>query len=229
MTPVLEAQGLAFGFGARPVFHDVSFAIQAGERVGLVGANGAGKSTLLWRLLGLLRGNGTVRIFGAPPTRAALARVGVVFQNPEDQLFMPSLADDLALPLLNSGVPAEAARKRALEVLREVGLEEYAAEPAAHLSLGQRKRAAIALALAGAPSLLVLDEPTAELDGRSVRHLAALLRRLPGAQLIASHHLAFLGEVAGRLVVLGEGSVLADGPAPAILADSVLLERAGLV
>jgi cobalt/nickel transport system ATP-binding protein len=229
MTPVLEVEQLAFGFGLRPVFHKICFTIRAGERVGLVGANGAGKSTLLWCLLGLLRAKGTVRLFGAPPARAALARVGVVFQNPEDQLFMPSLADDLALPLLNAGMPVETARERALAVLRDVGLEEYAGEPAAHLSLGQRKRAAIALALVASPCLLVLDEPTAELDGRSVRQLAALLRRLPGAQLVASHHLEFLRETAGRLIVLGGGSILADGPAPDILADTALLDLAGLV
>ena len=199
MTPVLEAERLSFGFGSRPVFRDISLRLTAGERVGLVGANGAGKSTLLWCLLGLLRPKGTVRLFGAPPSPAALARVGVVFQNPEDQLFMPCLLEDLTLGLLNRRMPREEARRRALAALGEVGLEEYGGAPAAHLSLGQRKRASLALALAPEPELLVLDEPTAELDGRSVRRLAGLLRRLPGAHLVASHHLEFLRETADQI------------------------------
>lgn len=229
MSAVIEAHGLTYRFGRRVVFENLGFAVAPGERVGLAGANGAGKSTLLWCLVGLLRPEGTVRLFGLPPSRAALERVGVVFQNPEDQLFMPSLADDLALPLLNRGMAARDARERALATLAKVGLEAWAAEPAAHLSLGQRKRAAIAAALAGGPELLLLDEPTAELDGRSVRHLADLLRGLTGAQLIASHHLEFLRAVAGRVIVLGEGTILADGPARDILSDRSLLDRAGII
>lgn len=229
MSAVVEARGLSFRFGRRAVFENIGFAVAAGERVGLAGANGAGKSTLLWCLLGLLRPEGDVRLFGAPPSRAALEKVGVVFQNPEDQLFMPSLADDLALPLLNRGMAAKDARERALATLAKVGLDAYAAEPAAHLSLGQRKSAAIALALAANPGLLVLDEPTAELDGRSVRRLAELLGGLPGAQLVASHHLEFLRAVAGRVILLGEGTILADGPAEDILSDTTLLDRAGII
>ena len=142
---------------------------------------------------------------------------------------MPCLLEDLTLGLLNRRMPREEARRRALAALGEVGLEEYGGAPAAHLSLGQRKRASLALALAPEPELLVLDEPTAELDGRSVRRLAGLLRRLPGAHLVASHHLEFLRETADRLVVLGEGTVLAAGPASEILADRPLLEGAGLI
>ena len=230
MSPAIEVDGLTFAFGPRRVFSDVSFYISGGEAVGLAGANGAGKSTLLWCITGLLRPQaGSVRLSGRKPDREALANVGFVFQNPEDQLFMPALRDDLALPLLNRGVPFEAAQSRATAALRSIGLEQYASDPASHLSLGQRKRAAITLAMVREPKLLLLDEPTAELDGRSVRELTALLRQLPVAMLIASHHLDFLGAVTERLIVLGENGVLDDGPTARILADAALLARAGLV
>jgi cobalt/nickel transport system ATP-binding protein len=225
----LEVEGLSFGFGSRAVLRDVSFSVLESEAVGIVGANGAGKSTLLWCLLGLLHAEGCIRLFGGKPERASLARMGVVFQNPEDQLFMPALLEDLTLPLLNRGVPPPTARQRALSALAQAGLEQYASEPATHLSLGQRKRAAIALALTAAPDLLVLDEPTAELDGRSVRQLSVWLSEIPVARVIASHHLEFLREVTSRLLVLGEGCLIANGPTSSILSDKSLLCRAGLI
>ncbi len=230
MTPVLEVQDLCFAFDRpRPVLEGLSFVVHAGECMGIVGANGAGKSTLLWRLLGLLKGRGTVRWFGAVAGRAPASRIGVVFQNPEDQLFMPTVAEDVALGLINRGCRPAAAREQALAALREAGLEAVAARPAAELSLGERKRAAIAAALVTSPELLLLDEPTAELDGRSVRQLAALLGSLEVARLIASHDLEFLGKLCSRLLVLAEGRVIAQGPAPEILGDIALLERAGLL
>ena len=230
MTPVLEVEDLSFAFdGRRPVLEGISFAVRAGECVGILGANGAGKSTLLWCLLGLLKCRGTVRWFGKPPGRAAARRIGVVFQNPEDQLFMPTVLEDVALGLINRGVAASAARQRALEALEQAGLAAAATRPASQLSLGERKRAAIAAALATSPEMLLLDEPTAELDGRSVRQLGALLDNLPVARLIASHHLDFLARLCSRLLVLEEGRLVAQGPAGQILGDAALLERAGLV
>ena len=230
MTPVLQVENLCFAFDRRrPVLDGISFAVHAGECVGIVGANGAGKSTLLWRLLGLLKGGGTVRWFGQAPSRAAVSRIGVVFQNPEDQLFMPTVLEDVALGLINRGRAPAAARQAALAALAEAGLEGVATRPGAELSLGERKRAAIAAALATSPELLLLDEPTAELDRPAVRQLTALLARLPVARLIASHDLDFLGKLCSRLLVLSEGRLIAQGPAAEILADAGLLERAGLV
>lgn len=212
MSPVLEVENLSFAFDHRtPVLAGISFTVQAGECVGIVGANGAGKSTLLWCLLGLLKARGTVRWFGNAPARAAASRIGVVFQNPEDQLFMPIVLEDVALGLINRGREPAAARQQALAALQQAGLAEAAARPASQLSLGERKRAALAAALAPSPELLVLDEPTAELDGRSARQLAAVLASLPVARLIASHHLDFLGKLCSRLLVLGEGRLLAEG------------------
>jgi cobalt/nickel transport system ATP-binding protein len=230
MTPVLEVEGLCFAFDrGRAVLEGISLVVHAGECVGIVGANGAGKSTLLWRLLGLLKGRGSVRWFGQASRRAPVSRIGVVFQNPEDQLFMPSVLEDVALGLINRGRGPAAARAQALEALREAGLQAVAARPAAELSLGERKRAAIAAALVTSPELLILDEPTAELDGRSARLLGALLASLPVARLIASHDLDFLAKLCSRLLVLAEGRVIAEGPAAAVLNDTPLLERAGLV
>ncbi len=230
MTPVLEVSGLSFGFAPqREVLRDVTFTAGAGERLGLVGANGSGKSTLLWCLLGLYRARGVVRLFGAPPSRKSLMRVGVVFQNPEDQLFMPCLREDLALPLLNRGVAPEAAASQAAAALASVGLAEAAGRPASQLSLGERKRAAIAAALVTSPELLILDEPTAELDGRSSRQLASVLAGLPVTRLIASHDLRFLGGLCDRLLVLSGGRIVAQDSCEKILSDTPLLERAGLI
>lgn len=230
MKPVLEVENLAFSFdSARPVLRDITFAVFEGECVGIVGANGAGKSTLLWCLLGLLKAAGSVRFFGEKLNKRSVARIGVVFQNPEDQLFMPRLIDDLTLPLLNRGMPTAAAAERARAALDLVALQDAAARPASQLSLGERKRAAIAAALATSPELLLLDEPTAELDGRAVRQLADVLQGFTMARIIASHHLEFLRDLAQRTLVLAGGRIIAAGPTVQILSAHALLEQAGLV
>ncbi len=230
MNGVLEVRNLTFAFdSSRCILNDVTFSVGAGECVGILGANGAGKSTLLWCLLGMLRATGTVRFFGEKLDKRTLPRVGVVFQNPEDQLFMPRLIDDLTLPLVNRGVPTQRATERGLEALEGVGLREAAKRPAAQLSLGERKRAAIAAALVGSPDLLLLDEPTAELDGRAVRLLTGILQNLRTARLITSHHLGFLRDLASRVLVLAEGRIIAEGPTAEILSDQASLEQAGLI
>ncbi len=230
MRPVVELEDVAFSYGDRPpVIERVSFRVEAGERVGIVGGNGAGKSTLLWCMLNLHKPVGTVRLFGEKFRRKTLRRVGVVFQNPEDLLFMPFLIDDLTLPLLNRGAGREEAFGAAREMLDHMGLREYEDEPAAHLSLGQRKRAAIAAALVAEPDLLVLDEPTAELDARAVRLLARHLAGLRVTLLMTSHNLTFLEQCCSRLLVLHGGRIAADAPTKEILGRRDLLEEAGLI
>lgn len=230
MKPVLEVEKLTFAYdSAHPVLDGITFAVREGECVGIVGANGAGKSTLLWCLLGLLKAAGAVRFFGEELHKRSLARIGVVFQNPEDQLFMPRLIDDITLPLVNRGISAALAAQKASAALGSVGLPDMLHRPASQLSLGERKRAAIASALAGSPDLLLLDEPTAELDGRAVRQLAGVLQELTMARVIASHDLGFLPGLAERILVLAKGRVVAEGSARQILADRALLVEAGLV
>lgn len=142
---------------------------------------------------------------------------------------MPRLLDDLILPLVNRGVPAPEASARARATLESLGLQSVAGRPASRPSLGERKRAAIAAALVTRPSLIVLDEPTAELDGRSVRRLIALVNGLTLTLLAASHDLVFPGAVTSRLLVLIDGRLAADGPTQEILAARPLLERAGVI
>lgn len=228
MSFVVEVERLNYAYDGRPALREVSFRIGEGEAVGLAGANGSGKSTLLGCVLGLMRASGEIRVFGRKPGRGTYAKLGVVFQNPEDQLFMPSILDDLALGLRNRGEAAEHARRKALDALDAAGLGHCAGLPASSLSLGERKRASIALAMSGAPELLLLDEPTAELDPRAVRQLGDLLAGLRVAKLVASHHLEFLRRVATRLIVLDAGAIAADGPIDEVLADAALLGRVGL-
>lgn len=230
MEAVIEVKGLSFRYpNGRWALREVSFEVRRGERVGLAGANGAGKSTLIWCLLGLAVGQGTVRVFGQRPGPRSWSRLAVVFQNPEDLLFMPTLLDDLALPWRNRGYGAEQARQMARQALASMGLEPYAAEPAAHLSLGLRKRAALAAALSTGPELLILDEPTAELDARSRRQLIAAIEQVPGSILISSHDLDLLARVTSRLLVLDEGTLVAGDATARVLRDTGLLERCGLI
>jgi cobalt/nickel transport system ATP-binding protein len=229
MKTVLEVTELTFRYASENALQGISFQMAEGDSVGLVGANGSGKSTLLWCIAGLLRGKGKVRLFGGQPAEDCRHRIGMVFQNPEDQLFMPALAQDLALPLVNHGMRPQDAQTAAHEWLDRFGLARYAGLPATHLSLGQRKRAAVALAMIRNPELLIMDEPTAELDGRAVRQLAMMLNQLAVTKLIASHHLDFLRATTSRLIVLHEGEVLSRGPTAEILSDTPLLEESGLI
>lgn len=226
MNPVLELESVSFSFDGRAdILLDISLRIDQGEKAGLVGGNGAGKSTLLWCALGLLRHRGTVRLFGEARSAKQLRRVGMVFQNPEDQLFMPSLLEDLTMPLQNRGITRAAAIAKAEAVLSQVGLADLRDKPARQLSLGQRKRAAIAANLVRSPDLLILDEPTAELDGQARRELAALLRSLPATMLIASHDLDFLAQIVGRVAALDNGRLCNDLAAATFMSDIALQER----
>jgi len=219
MNTVLHVDGLNFSRAGRPILEDITFSIGQGETVGIAGPNGAGKSTLLWCILGLLNAKGRI---DKP------ASTSMVFQNPEDQLFMPTLLDDLMLPLRCDGMAKDAAEAVARPALRRFEMEDCAARPAAGLSLGQRKRAALALALVREPKLLLLDEPTAELDPRASRLLADALQSCSAARLIASHDLAFIERTCSRLIILDHGRIQADSPAAAILTDFAILGRHGL-
>ncbi len=242
MKLCVEIRNLSFVYrhNDRQALRDVNLSVRQGEKVALVGPNGAGKSTLLLHLNGILRpalsgakgDKGTVRVMGqevAEPNLSRIrARVGLVFQNPDDQLFSPTVFDDVAFGLLYAGLPEQEIRRRVAWALAQVGLEGYAERVSHHLSLGEKKRAAIATVLSMQPDVLALDEPTLGLDPRTRRRLIELLQQLPQTMLAATHDMQLVAEVFPRMIVLDQGRVVADGPTDDLLADEQLLEAHGL-
>jgi cobalt/nickel transport system ATP-binding protein len=211
----------------------IDLTVSEGETVALLGPNGAGKSTLLLHLNGVLRPvEGCVRVEGVEITedtvRHVRARVGMVFQDPDDQLFMTTLYDDVAFGPLNMGLSRDEVDERVHRALHAVGLAEAASRPAQHLSFGQRKRAALATVLSMEPPVLVLDEPTSNLDPRARREMAALLRSLSATKVLATHDMGLAAYLCARGVVVDEGRIAADGPMPVLMADAALLEKHGL-
>ncbi len=207
----------------------VSFRITHGESVGIVGANGAGKSTLLLQMNGcLLPSAGRIQIGDvelSPATRQEIRKkVGVVFQNPDDQLFMPRVFDDVAFGPLNLGMAPERVAERVQSALATVGCEHLVDKPPHHLSGGQKRAVAIAAVLAMAPDILVMDEPSADLDPRSRRQLIGLLQGFTHSKIIASHDLDLILDVCDRCLILSDGRIVADGRAAELLADRRLLE-----
>ena len=194
----------------------VSLDVQTGERVAILGPNGAGKTTLMLHLNGLLKGDVTVTD-GTPLRRA----VGLVFQDPDDQLFMPTVREDVAFGPLN--LKFGDVERRVTEALRAVRMDEHAGRAPHQLSLGQKRRVAIATVLAMDPRVLVLDEPSANLDPRTRRELMELLETLDRTLLIVTHDLPLAGRLCERAVILSAGRIVADGPCLELLADTELL------
>lgn len=233
--PVLEVRDLWFRYpGGEPVLKGVSFSVRRGERVVLLGANGAGKSTLLHLLIGLKQPDcGEVLVYGTPVREPYLKvvrrRVGLVFQSPEDQLFMPTLLEDVAFGPCNYGVPREQALEAARSLLERFGLSMRAGHSGHLLSEGQKRLAALASVLALEPSILVLDEPTGGLDpGWRCRMADALSSLGCDTVLMATHDLAWASKVAHRALVLFEGRIRVDGPAREVLEDVATLADCGL-
>lgn len=231
--PCIEIDKLSFAYpDGRQALRDVDLSVRRGEKVALVGPNGAGKSTLLLHLNGLLRGEGQVRVTGQQVEEPNLARVraqvGLVFQNPDDQLFSPTVFDDVAFGPLYAGLPEEDIHGRVDWALAQVGLEGYADRVSHHLSLGEKKRVAIATVLSMQPKVLALDEPTSGLDPRARRRLIDLLQTLPQTMIAATHDMWLVAELFPRAVILDEGRVVADGPMEELLTDEQLLEAHGL-
>ena len=211
----------------------VDLHIGAGEKVALVGPNGAGKSTLMLQLNGTLRpAHGSVRVaglaVGKDTIRRVRAEVGLVFQDPDDQLFSPTVFDDVAFGPLHMGLPADEVHRRVERALAAVGMAAFAHRVPHRMSLGQRKRVALATVLSMDPSILVFDEPSAGLDPRGRRELIRLLHTLDHTMLVSTHDMRLVAEVFPRIVVMDDGQVVADGPTGEILADAALLEAHGL-
>lgn len=222
--------------GLRHVYPDghvaldgLHLSVVAGERVAVLGPNGAGKTTLMLHLNGVLSATaGSVKIGGMPVSRKTLRdirrRVGLVFQDPDDQLFMPTVAQDIAFGPANFGLRGDALAQRVRHALEAVSLTDQADRSPAHLSAGQKRRAALATVLACEPEVLVLDEPSANLDPLARRELAETLQGLDATMLIVTHDLPYAAQLCDRAVVMAEGAVVADGPINAILNDAALLE-----
>jgi cobalt transport protein ATP-binding subunit len=213
--------------------HGVSLRVARGEKVALVGPNGAGKSTLMLHLNGIhLPTHGTVRIGGAVVDRKSVRRiraeVGLVFQDPDDQLFSPTVFEDVAFGPLHMGVAEAEIHDRVERALAAVGMTGFDRRLPHRLSVGQRKRAALATVLAMDPSILVFDEPSAGLDPRGRRELIALLRTLDQTLIVSSHDMRLVAEVFDRVVVMDDGRIVGDGPTDQVLADDALLEAHGL-
>ena len=235
-SAALEISDLKFSYpDGWQALRGVSFSLQVGEKVAILGPNGAGKSTLLLHLNGLLHGSGQVSVMGQPVVendKKSLSRVramvGLVFQDPDDQLFSPTVYDDVAFGPLYMGLPQDEIGDRVQRALGQVGLDGYGDRMPFHLSGGEKKRAAIATVLSMQPQVLVLDEPSAGLDPRARRRLITLLDRLEQTILVTTHDMYMVREIFPRSIIMDGGAVVADAPTHQILADRSLLEAHGL-
>lgn len=231
--PALLVKNLDFAYpDGHIALRHVSLTIEPGEKVALVGPNGAGKSTLMLHLNGILIGQGQIQVAGLPLIKPNLpvirGKVGLVFQNPDDQLFSPTVFEDVAFGPLHLGLREAEVRRRVTRALEQVGMAAYADRLSHHLSVGEKKRIAIATVLSMQPDLLVLDEPSAGLDPRARRSLINLLRELPLTMLVSTHDMLMVYELFSRTVIMDEGCIVADGRTETLLQDDALLEAHGL-
>jgi len=234
MQHIVSVNALGYSYhDGTAALRGISLQITVGERVAIIGPNGAGKTTLLLHLNGILQPTaGTIEICGRKLDRASIAelrpKVGVVFQNADDQLFMPTVFDDVAFGPLNMGLPPDEVKRRVSAALSDVGLAGFERKAPYHLSGGEKKAIAIATVLSMSPEILVLDEPTGSLDHRARRRLIRLLAQLPHTLITATHDLRMVMDVCGRVIILDGGKVAADGRTSDILLDAKLLESHGL-
>jgi len=237
MTPAIELHDLSYRYhDGTQALRGVSFRIAPGECVGLLGPNGSGKSTLLLHLNGILPdehgADGAVRIGGESVSRHNLEsirrQVGLVFQDPDDQLFCPTVSEDVAFGPQQLGLSEADVKSRVQQALKQVGLPDFGHRATHHLSHGEKRRVCLAGVLACNPSVLVLDEPTSDLDPRGRREFKALLRQIPATKLIATHDLEMVVELCPRSIILDRGVVVADGPTDDLLSDEPLMLTHGL-
>jgi len=233
-VPALNVHGLSYAYpDGHQALHGINLELCPGEKVALVGPNGAGKSTLLVHLNGIIEHqSGSIEICGLALSKKTVTRVramvGLVFQSPDDQLFSPTVFDDVAYGPIYQGLSPAEVKDRVDEALRMVHMEAYIRRVSHHLSVGEKKRIAIATVLSMKPDVLVLDEPTAGLDPRARRTLIELLRELPQTMIVATHDLPMVKELLPRTIIMDEGQIVADGPTSGILANADLLAAHGL-
>lgn len=225
----IEIKHLNFSYpDGTSALKDISLDIFEKERIGIIGPNGAGKSTLLLHLNGILRGNNHIKISDSAITKESLPlirkKVGLVFQNPDSQLFMPTVFDDVAFGPQNMGLNKQEVQDAVSEALKEVDMLDCKGRPSHHLSIGQKKRVSIAAVLSMRPEILVLDEPSSDLDPKHRKDLINILKRLEITKIIATHDLDLVLEVCSRVVLLDRGEVAAVGETLDIFNNRQLLE-----
>ena len=226
---MIEIRDLTFEYDKGfPVIDGLSFDIRDGESVGLIGANGAGKSTLFMLMLGLLQGSGSVRVDGTLLEKRSLAqirsKIGMLLQNSDDQMFMPTVYEDLVFAPKNYGLSDEETEARVKEVLEKLGIEFLRGRHNHRISGGEKRLAAIATVLVMQPSVILMDEPTNALDPANRRLVINTVRELPQTKIIASHDLDMVWDCCERVIVLHHGRIAADGSREEILKNKELLE-----
>lgn len=234
MEPVIEINNLSFSYpDGKQALAGINLLVQPGEKVALVGANGAGKSTLLYHLNGIFTGSGMIRVNQLELNKNNLPRVramvGLVFQNPDDQLFSPTVYEDVAYGPTYQGFDPHIVREKVALALKAVHMEDYTLRNPYHLSSGEKKRIAIATVLSMQPQILAFDEPTAGLDPRARRELIDLLLELQQTMIIATHDMNMVEQLTPRTVLLNHGKIAADGPSLDILRNDRLLMTNGLI
>lgn len=228
----VEIKNLSFAYGKDPALKNVSLQIDSGERFGIIGPSGAGKSTLLLHLNGILSGDGEVKIDGLPVTKESLPeirrKVGLVFQNPDDQLFNPTVEEDVAFGPLNLGLSREEVEARVRETLKHMNLEGFEAKTSHHLSYGEQKRVALATVLAMQPEVVAFDEPFSNLDPAMVKHLIEIIESLDATVILVSQQILPVMACCHRLAILKDGQVIRVGTPAELAADRGLLKECGL-
>ncbi|MCX6357516.1 MAG: ABC transporter ATP-binding protein [Candidatus Aureabacteria bacterium] len=229
-SPAIEIISLSFSYpDGVPALHDINLNVARGETVGIVGPNGAGKSTLLMHLNGVLRGKGTVRVMGLDVNdenaRKIRRLVGLVFQDPEDQLFTPTVYEDVAFGPLQMRYPREEIDRRVRDALRTVGMEGFERRSSHHLSFGEKKRVSLATVLALDPEIIAFDEPTSNLDPCSREEFISYLMALPATKVIATHDLELVLQLCGHTILLSGGTIVTEGETRELLGDRALMEK----
>jgi cobalt/nickel transport system ATP-binding protein len=233
MAKAIEIENFSYNYAdGTAAVKGIDLAVEHGERVAFIGPNGAGKSTLLLGMCGFIKGSGKVLIDGIEVKKENIKKIrtltGSVLQDPDEQLFMPTLFDDVAFGPLNMGLEEMEIHRRVEETLTIVGLGGMGHRPPHHLSAGQKRAAAIATVLSMSPKIITMDEPDSSLDPRSRKRLLQLLRTLPQTLVIASCNMDFVARLCDRVVLLDGGKVIANETARKILSDAVIMEKHGL-
>jgi len=231
---VIEIKNLNYSYpDGTEALHDIALDVFEGESIGIIGPNGAGKSTLLLHLNGILKGNGYIRIFDIEVNDKNLtyirSKVGLVFQDPDNQLFMPTVFDDVAFGPINMLLPKNEVKLSVEGALKEVDMLGSIGRASHHLSFGEKKRVSIATVLSMKPEILALDEPTSNLDPKARYDFIQLLKSIAETKIIASHDLDMILDICDRAIILDKGTIVAIGTAKGILSNTSLLEKHNLL